>query len=362
MAKPLRSDDPNPRNVQFSHFGVLDTGPRSKGAAIFSISLNVAIAAAIIILGYAVKNNPVLKAKIDTMYLPPKPPPEPPKPKVPPPPPPKPLPKPPEIKIQPPKIKIPEPVKLPPEIKPVVVPTPKPVVLTPPAPKKVDPPPAPKVVNLAAKAAPAAIANNDAHPSAVRLGNPEIKALNSAAVATPVNLGGGMRGMPPGNTGSGPHSVSVNVGNGAPSGTNLNGKDRAPAKIAGLSTGVPGGTGTGRSGPVAVQIAPPAAAVPPPALGAVVHRQGSAPVVTYKPAPVYTEEAKAQHIEGAVQIRIKVTAAGQVIFLGITKGLGHGLDQSAQTVVNGMKFKPATDETGHPIDWTGDVLVRFQLS
>jgi protein TonB len=293
MAKPLRSDDPNPRSVQFAHFGVLDTGPRSRGAAIFSITFNVAIAAIIIILGMVVKNNPAMKARVEAMYLPPKPP-EVPKPKPPPVPPPKPLPKPPEMKIQPPKIKPPEPVKVPPEIKPIVVPQPKPVVLTPPAPRKVDPPPAPKVVSFASKAAAASIANHDLHPSAVQLGNPEIKALSGKPVATAVNLGGGLHGMPPGNTGNGPHATSVNLGNGSPQGNNLNGRDVAAVKIPGSAFGVPGGRGKGLSGPVAVQVAPPAEAARPPAQAAI-RSLATAPILTYKPIPLYTDDARAQH-------------------------------------------------------------------
>ena len=34
MAKPLRSDDPTPQNMQFAHFGVLNDGSQSKGFAL----------------------------------------------------------------------------------------------------------------------------------------------------------------------------------------------------------------------------------------------------------------------------------------------------------------------------------------
>jgi protein TonB len=357
MAKPLRSDDPNPKSVQFSHFGPLNDGARSKGATITSISINVAVLLAILVVGMMVKNNPAVARKVAELTLPPKPP-EVPKPKPPPPPPPpKPLPKPPVIKELP-KIEV---VKIPPppEIKPVVVPQPKPVVIQPPAPRKVDPPPAPKIVNLGVHAA--SIANNDAHPSAVRLGNTAIKALNGPAVATNVNLGGGMPGMNASNTGSGPHAASVNLGSGAPGGTNLNGRDRSPVKVAGLATGVPGGTGNGRNGPVAVQIAPQAVAVQQ-QRAAAIQSMAKPPVLIYKPSPVYTEAARAAHIEGTVQVRIRVTASGETQYLGLASHLGGGLDGSAETVARGMRFKPAQDTTGRPIDWTGDVLVRFQLS
>ena len=71
----------------------------------------------------------------------------------------------------------------------------------------------------------------------------------------------------------------------------------------------------------------------------------SAPKVTYKPTPVYTEEAKAMHLEGNVSLRIRVTASGAVQVLGVVHGLGHGLDQSAIQATEATRFKPATGST-----------------
>ena len=139
--KPLRSDDPRPRSVQFSHFGVLNDGGNSKSAFFTSTIFNVVVLLLAIVVGNAVRNEiKDRKDKLTTITLAPKEEaPKPPPPKIIPP---KPLPEPP--KIEPPKIQ-PPPVPLPPEIKPIVVPTPK-VNLTPPAPKLVNAPPAPKVV------------------------------------------------------------------------------------------------------------------------------------------------------------------------------------------------------------------------
>ena len=81
MPKPLRSADPNPKDVQFSHFGVLDDGQQSKSAAFISIGVNVSVLLAVIILGLVVKNNPIAAKKLAEIYLPPpavKPPPPPP--------------------------------------------------------------------------------------------------------------------------------------------------------------------------------------------------------------------------------------------------------------------------------------------
>src|ERR1700735_5615362 len=55
MAKPLRSDDPAPQNMQFSHFGVLNDGNQSKGSLFSAIVLNVVIAIVVCIIGAAAK-------------------------------------------------------------------------------------------------------------------------------------------------------------------------------------------------------------------------------------------------------------------------------------------------------------------
>ena len=357
MVKPLVSNDPNPKDVSFSHFGVLDDGKRSRGAAITSIVINGSILLIMVVLGMIVKTNPEMAKKLEAVYLAPKPPEPKPAPKPPPPPPPKPLPEVPKIKLEPPKIKLPEPEKVP-EIKPMVVPVPKPVVLNTPAPKAITPPPAPKSVNLATPKA-ASIANNDAHPSAVRLGNPEIKALNGPAVATPVNLGGGMHGMPASNTGSGPHATAVNLGSGSPASSNINGKDRGAVVVKGLGTGVPGGTGTGSQGPQQVHLQ---VAQAPPAIAQPTIRAASLakpPVVTYQPVAQYTPEAKAMHLEGEAVVRVVFRANGSIDVVGVVRGLGHGLDESALRVAQGIRFKPAIDSAGQPTDFPTTIIVRF---
>ena len=359
MPKPLRSDDPNPQPVQFKHFGVLNDGTRSKGATVSAIVINCTIAALVLILGMIVKTNPIVAKKLTELTLPPEPKVQP-APKPPPPPPPPKVKMPPPPKIEPPKIKVPE-IKVP-EIKPVVTPpTPKPMI-EPPAPKKVTPPPAPVKVNLG-QAMAASVPNHDANPTAVRLGqstNP-LKPLTGAAVS-PVNMGAaGMPGMDKGNTGNGPHAVSVNMGSGAPNGK-MGGTANAPRAVAGLGTGVTGGTGRAPAGPVAVAMTPQIQQVPVARPQVQQQTLASAPKVTYKPTPVYTEEAKAMHLEGNVSLRIRVTANGAVQVLGVVHGLGHGLDQSAIQATEATRFKPALDQEGHAIDWEGVVLVNFQMS
>jgi protein TonB len=358
MAKPLISNDPNPpKDVRFSHFGVLDTGKSSKGAAVTSITVNIVIILLMIVIGAVVKTSPEMQKKLIALTLQPKPPEPKPIPK-PIPPPPKPLPVP-KVLLEPPKIKLaPVPEKVP-DIKPLPVTVPKPVVLNTPAPMKVNPPPAPRVVNLATPKA-ASIANNDAHPSAVRLGNPEIKALNSAAVATPVNLGGGMHNMNAANTGSGPRALSTNFGSGSPAGSDIHGKSPGAVVIKGLSTGVPGGTGKGANGPQQIQIQTaqaPALAAAPTIRAATLAKP---PVITYQPKAMYTPEATALHLAGEAIVSVVLHANGSVQVVGLVgPGLGHGLNESALAVAQGLRFKPALDSTGQPIDFPTKIIVRF---
>ncbi len=365
MAKPLRSDDPTPPNMQFAHFGVLNDGSQSKASLFTSISLNVVIAIIVCIIGAAAKKTMDNRHKLTELSIAPLPKkiePEPIRPKVIPP---KPLPTPPVVKVEPPRIKMPE-VKLPDVPKPPTVKMvqPAPVVLPAP-PKLVQPPPAPRVVNLA-QAQPAAVVNNSPHPSAVALGqqNNPIAPSNRPATSA-VNLGQrGMAGMPASNTGMGPSATSVHLGSGSASSQNMNGRDNAANAVKGVKLGVTGGTGPmnapGRiAGPVNLgQNTPPP--MPKPAGPAPTAK--APPRVLFKPRPEYTAEAIKLHIEGTVSVRLRVSSSGAVQVLGVTSDLGHGLGDSAVRAVQATRFQPATDASGHPIDWEGVVNVAFQLA
>ena len=55
MPKPLRSSEPGqPKDIQFAHFGVLDSGQQSKGSLLTAVVVNVLLALIAIILGAAV--------------------------------------------------------------------------------------------------------------------------------------------------------------------------------------------------------------------------------------------------------------------------------------------------------------------
>ncbi len=363
MAKPLRSEDPNPKDLQFKHFGVLNAGSQSKSSLFTSITVNVILALIVLIIGAAAKKTIDNRAKQITLVVPLKEkPPEPIKPKIIPPKivPPKPVVKPPEPKIVLPEVKVVEP----PKVMPVMPPKPLPVV-TPAPPKMVVAAAAPKpvAVNLAQSAS---VVNHDAHPTEVALGHPDnpIHPTNAPGVMA-TNLGQkGVGGMPATNTGGGPNSTKVSLGSGQPGGSLSGTGARAVTgvKLGGVTggTGTTPGNGLG-SQPRTVSLA--AAAPPPPPTTQVTHAAvRTAPQVLFKPKPVYTAEATAKHLEGTVSVRIRVSSTGAVTVLGVSSGLGSGLDESALRAAQGIRFKPAVDASGNPIDWEGVVNIIFQMA
>ena len=363
MAKPLTSADTNPENLQFKHFGILDAGAQSKASLATSITANVMIALILLIIGTAAKKTMDKHLKELSYVVPLKEkPPEPIRPKIIPPKivPPKVVIKPVEPKIVLPDVKIPEP----PKVLPVMQPKPVPIVV--PAPPKLvvaAAAPKPVAVSLAQSAS---VVNHDAHPSAVALGHPDslIHPSNAPGVAA-VNLSQrGLGGMPSSNTGGGPPSAKVSLGSGQPDGSIGGTGARAVqgVKLGGVTngTGTTPGNGLGmQARQVSLGGAPP----PPGPVAATVRQPArTAPQVLFKPKPTYTAEATAKHIEGTVSVKIKVSAAGAVTVVGVSNGLGYGLDEAALRAAQGIRFKPAVDASGNPIDWEGVVNINFQIA
>ena len=83
--------------------------------------------------------------------------------------------------------------------------------------------------------------------------------------------------------------------------------------------------------------------------------------VTFKPQPVYTEEARSLKLQGEVLLDIMFGANGQLHVNRVVRGLGHGLDEAAIAAANKMRFKPAM-RAGVPVDSTAVVHVVFQLA
>jgi TonB family protein len=83
--------------------------------------------------------------------------------------------------------------------------------------------------------------------------------------------------------------------------------------------------------------------------------------VLWKPKPAYTEEAREKKLEGDVTLEVMFRASGDVQVLRVVHGLGAGLDESARAAAQQIRFRPGKKD-GVPVDRTGVVLIKFELS
>lgn len=83
--------------------------------------------------------------------------------------------------------------------------------------------------------------------------------------------------------------------------------------------------------------------------------------ITYKPNPVYTQEARQLRLEGEVLLEVMFSASGQLHVNRVVRGMGHGLDEAAIAAATKMRFKPAM-RNGQPMDSSAIVHVVFQLA
>jgi periplasmic protein TonB len=80
-----------------------------------------------------------------------------------------------------------------------------------------------------------------------------------------------------------------------------------------------------------------------------------------KTLPIYTDEARRLHIEGEVLVEVIFQPDGAVRVVGIAKGLGHGLDESAIQAVKKIRFTPAQRD-GRNVESAATLHVVFALS
>ena len=83
--------------------------------------------------------------------------------------------------------------------------------------------------------------------------------------------------------------------------------------------------------------------------------------ITFKPNPIYTDEARSLKLEGEVLLEVSFSANGTLHVNRVVRGLGHGLDEAAVAAANKIRFKPAL-RNGQPMDSTAIVHVTFQLA
>jgi TonB family protein len=139
--------------------------------------------------------------------------------------------------------------------------------------------------------------------------------------------------------------ASADFGNGIATGGNGDGRSNGRGNA--IATGGFGSEQVVHGGPKIVQAdsGPPTSSVE----------------ITFKPQPVYTEEARSLKLEGEVLLEVMFGANGALHVNRVVRGLGHGLDEAAVGAANKMRFKPAL-RNGQPMDSTAVVHVLFQIA
>jgi TonB family protein len=64
-------------------------------------------------------------------------------------------------------------------------------------------------------------------------------------------------------------------------------------------------------------------------------------VITRKPEPGFTEQARRFWVTGVVRLRAILWAGGEVRQIVVVKGLPHGLTEKAVAAARAIKFEPA---------------------
>jgi TonB family protein len=267
-------------------------------------------------------------------------------------------------------------------------PTPKPVVVKKPVVKPPEPPkpeivelPKPKIYNpvlsspVVKRSTPkvkapdmteVAKAFPDPHPM---LGSSALPTLRKPREAVQTGGFGDPNGVPTNNkTDRNPNIVQLGgydmpVGPGSGNGTGgAKGSKGVVASAGfgnGVATGSPGGGGTGRAveqGTFDVK------AADTPKVKQTAAVSNTKPVEIFSvPRPVYTDQARAKKIEGDVLVQVVFTASGQVQVLRVVRGLGYGLDESAEEAARQIRFRPA-EQDGRPVDSPAIAHITFELA
>jgi len=270
----------------------------------------------------------------------------------------KPQPPPKPVVVKKPVVKPPEPPK------PEVVEVPKPKIYNPVVSSPVVKRPTPRVqapdMTEVAKAFP------DPHPN---LGSSAVPTLRKPREEVQTGGFGDPNGVPTNNkTDRNPNIVQMGgydmpVGPGSGNGTGgAKGSKGAVASAGfgnGVATGSPGGGGAGRAvqqGSFDVK----AADTPKVKQTAAVSNVKPVEILSV-PRPAYTNEARAKKIEGDVLVQVVFAASGQVQVQRVVRGLGYGLDESAEQAARQIRFRPA-EQDGRPVDSPAIAHITFELA
>jgi protein TonB len=76
--------------------------------------------------------------------------------------------------------------------------------------------------------------------------------------------------------------------------------------------------------------------------------------------PRYTEDARRNHVLGAVSARLLVGTDGAVKQIAILNALPDGLTEQALRAAYELRFEPAK-KNGEPVEWWMPVMIEFNL-
>jgi len=83
-------------------------------------------------------------------------------------------------------------------------------------------------------------------------------------------------------------------------------------------------------------------------------------IITFKPEPGYTEEARRNHVEGPLRLRVVLGLSGEVTNVSVVKGLPDGLTEKAIAAARQIRFTPA-EKDGRTVSQFAVVEYFFQL-
>jgi TonB family protein len=86
----------------------------------------------------------------------------------------------------------------------------------------------------------------------------------------------------------------------------------------------------------------------------------TAPKLLSKVEPEYSEDARAQKMQGTVLLKIVVDTDGKAKNFELLKGVGHGLDEKAVQAIMLWNFKPG-EQGGVPVPVLAQIEVNFKL-
>lgn len=84
------------------------------------------------------------------------------------------------------------------------------------------------------------------------------------------------------------------------------------------------------------------------------------PTILYKERAKYTEEARANKVQGTVTLNVEYLADGRIGQVEVVRGLPHGLSESAVTAAKRMRFNPAV-KNGVPVSVKDTIDFNFTL-